>query len=706
MLTSILATAKRGPRNKKSKSPTGKSAAPTKDGEFTFITAGKPADFRSKKTMTEVRKKAMDSYLKNEKSKDHASTSSTEESNSVVPEGTFSQSITQLASIATDSVRLPQSTTGRQRPGVIQQMPHVHRDSSSSPSNQVAKLHSSFASVLRPADLITPSRKGIELPFDVKRIPEIRSLGIPLDPFGTMFQSSNALVSVEKLKWHCSRYFGTYGLGKHWIPYCLDHPHTFLSTLCLAAAHKDVLEGNSSESLETAALRQDVIVMVGENLLNPTKSVADHNIIAVSQLIICEVISRKEADLAFHEKGMETMIEMRGGLSKLGVNGRLASAVSWVHLASAILRGVSPGPMYLEFCNRNQAPNYPPMATVPDSPIFCPRERLFTLERSAKCSPKALELLNDMRAMIDLFLSDSHTTQSKSNGLTRLHARITSEHPSIAHSVRTRVLREEDWKYEAIRITAVVLATAMTLRLSLPHSLATVAPTRNMSTVSTTSIASRSNESLFSTLEYQQMTPVTDYSTSPSFSMVSTSPGIDPSCFPFDAHSLAASSPHTSPHAQRPSISSAYSSSDMAYFRPTQPSRTTPSGPTALLTDLKDALEKSNLSDCWADMAGVLLWIGLVMGAASRNSENKVLSRYFSATTMRAAIMLCFDHPEPIHTTMLTMTKIGTTLQITAEITATATATTTNTSTNATIIPSSSTTTTTTTPPQHKRRKN
>jgi hypothetical protein len=57
-------------------------------------------------------------------------------------------------------------------------------------------------------------------------------------------------------------------------------------------------------------------------------------------------------------------------------------------------------------------------------------------------------------------------------------------------------------------------------------------------------------------------------------------------------------------------------------------------------------------------MAGVLLWIGLVIGAASNQNRDKILRRYFSATTIRACIILCFEHPEAIHSTMLKMTQI------------------------------------------------
>jgi hypothetical protein len=53
-------------------------------------------------------------------------------------------------------------------------------------------------------------------------------------------------------------------------------------------------------------------------------------------------------------------------------------------------------------------------------------------------------------------------------------------------------------------------------------------------------------------------------------------------------------------------------------------------------------------------MAGVLLWIGLVVGAASRKSDI-VTKRWFLALAVRCSIFLCFDHPEGIHATMLRM---------------------------------------------------
>jgi hypothetical protein len=57
-------------------------------------------------------------------------------------------------------------------------------------------------------------------------------------------------------------------------------------------------------------------------------------------------------------------------------------------------------------------------------------------------------------------------------------------------------------------------------------------------------------------------------------------------------------------------------------------------------------------------MAGVLLWIGLTGGAASRKCEDKLLARCFSALTVRVLFMLCFVHPEATHSTLLRMSEV------------------------------------------------
>ncbi|KAI4912354.1 uncharacterized protein J4E92_009984 [Alternaria infectoria] len=386
-----------------------------------------------------------------------------------------------------------------------------------------------------------------------------------------MFQSRNTRVNVERLKIECSKYFGTEGLGRYWIPECLSYAHTFLSTLYMASAYDDVVHNREIESLETAALRQDVIHFVGGHLTDVEQSVADHNIIAVSQLILGDVISRADLGLRYHQMGIAKMIEQRGGLQTLGVNGQLASAVSWANLATAALQEASPTRMYVDYCEMRALKTYPLIATIPESPLYHPHGKFMTIERSANCNANAQKLLEDVRTMMEDLLDTNSSRRAGSSNKSRSAYDRIIRFRSVQPSRKTSILKTKDWKYEAIRLAAIVQAQAM-------------------------------------------------------FDQVPLSEALDRS-----------------------------SSSDVPLQQEVLMREV--SGDT-ILQQLRDALENSDLSDCWSDMAGVLLWIGLVMGAASNNSKDKIVRRYFSATTMRACIMLCFEHPEAIHSTMLRMTDL------------------------------------------------
>ena len=54
-------------------------------------------------------------------------------------------------------------------------------------------------------------------------------------------------------------------------------------------------------------------------------------------------------------------------------------------------------------------------------------------------------------------------------------------------------------------------------------------------------------------------------------------------------------------------------------------------------------------------MAGVLLWIALTASAASHKIDRKVLKKWFKALAIRVLVVLCFEHPEAIHASLLRM---------------------------------------------------
>ena len=643
----------------KSLSPT---EPPSTTEDYRWITANNPDEFKAKDKMHEVRQGAMLSFLKKEKTSDDASRAGSEASDR--SRSSFEgRGATKSRSGAAPKRKSSNGNKQSKSPKSI------NNTQKAPPLDTQIVRAGSRQSILPQGPIVIPVKDNQTYPFDVYPMPTLVSIGENIDPFRTMFQSNHPGVSVTTLKHHCSRYFGTEGLGRRWIPACLEHPHTFLSTLYMASAHHDVIQRREVESLETAALRNDVIMFVSGNLTNTAERVADHNIIAVSQLILGEVIGRNEGSLISHQGGIETMIKQRGGLEYLGMDGMIASAVSWAHLATSVLREVRPNPMYVRYCVSRSTKNYPLHIAVPESPLYFPHGKYVTLERSTECNPEARKLLNEMRSMIDEFLYESRQTRRNTDKLTTIYDRIALCQP-VQELRKNHVLRHSDWKYEAIRIAAVVQAHAILHRLSLSDALTSLQASGMPSSLYRSFAASQSNESLFSTFDPHASTPLTEYSTSPSYSTYSTSNTAPQSGFPFHYHhrpSTSSTYSHrlstSSTFSQRPSVSSIRStSSDVLVFPRPSSSTTARTGiqppTTNILADLKDALEKSNLSDCWSDMAGVLLWIGLVMGAASNKHEDKVLRRYFSATTLRACIMLCFEHPEAMHATMLRMSEV------------------------------------------------
>lgn len=516
------------------------------------------------------------------------------------------------------------------------------------------------------------------LPYDQHPPPLFVSIGTAIDPFKTMFQSSHPHVSVEQLKGKCSEYFGTKGLGIYWIPLALSHAHTFLGTLCLATAYNDVISGLDGTSLATIALRQEVIHYVSGNMTDPRKNLADHNFMAVIQLIISEIIGREGSSLQYHEMGMVAMIENRGGLERLGLEGRLASSITWVSMASSILREDIPRTVYVDYCLLHSRKDYANTATVPESPLYRPqcRSSFNTLEKSPDCSPQARDLISNMWDMIERFLDDAKQTRRNSESLDNIHRRITNFLPISRHGTR----QKKDWRYEVIRITATILSTAIINRV--PLSRVSVSGLMYPPPLYTSMGASMSSESLVSPRDPRRIS-ASEYTLSP-YAVNTTSLPFQnspnwyhssmthrPSDSSMSIHRPSFSSgsrnPSDSTSFALPSISSTTSTSSDNYF----PDQTAQyySDTNSLLEELKEAIERSNLSQCWSDksnvsqcwseMAGVLLWIGLVAGAATKDSKNRKLARYFSAITMRSGIVLCFEHPEAINATVYRMSQVN-----------------------------------------------
>ena len=216
--------------------------------------------------------------------------------------------------------------------------------------------------------------------------------------------------------------------------------------------------------------------------------------------------------------------------------------------------------MYLQYIDGFRfPPPPPPEATIPESPLFCPRTEFFTLidireddTRNRRCKPHTYELLIEMRDLTNHFYTEGNKLQALETKLQgedagnpiaqeenikqqedvrrkfqRISARV-SQHVNRLHSASEPDRNEtNDWFYESIRLCSVVYTHALT------------------------------NHQPFST----------------------------------SAQSLDTTAAIENGRAV-----------DVTY-------------PRAIML----ALVKAGIDDCWADMAGVLFWITLVGAAAGRN---------------------------------------------------------------------------------------
>jgi hypothetical protein len=199
-----------------------------------------------------------------------------------------------------------------------------------------------------------------------------------------------------------------------------------------------------------------------------------------------------------------------------------------------------------------------------------------------------------------------------------LTARVASKCVPIQRQQRSIVKSIQEWRYEAVRLASSIQTTAIIRKIPLSEALSQAVDTLGMTF---------SDDSQFASFKYSYAGSVAS-STSTQFT-------------------------GNAEYSERPSLQTRY-----GLFSPRKTFNHLDNG-TRVLHQLRDVLENSDLSNCWDDMAGVLLWIVLTVSAASKKSEDKMLRRYFSALTVRVSMFLWFEHAEALHATLLKMADIN-----------------------------------------------
>jgi hypothetical protein len=152
-----------------------------------FITGGKPADFKSKKNMTTVRKKAMDAFLKSDKSTVNKPRRSVSRSRLDSEESASNQSISSIGShdaliefsTAPTTYSHSRRSASRTKTSALRRssFASASHDQDVSSTSSIALHQKGRDLILSVAPIVQPSRTNIKLPYDDYTPPPFVSLG-------------------------------------------------------------------------------------------------------------------------------------------------------------------------------------------------------------------------------------------------------------------------------------------------------------------------------------------------------------------------------------------------------------------------------------------------------------------------------------------------------------------------------------------------
>ena len=123
-------------------------------------------------------------------------------------------------------------------------------------------------------------------------------------------------------------YFGSEALGRLWVPAILKARHSFLSCMCLGSSHLDIMNGSQNDSTTTLTLKTSVVQEISDSLTSCATEVIPSTVIAILHLLGAEVVNGSESSISAHLSGLATILDQRGGMDALGLDGLVANILS------------------------------------------------------------------------------------------------------------------------------------------------------------------------------------------------------------------------------------------------------------------------------------------------------------------------------------------------------------------------------------------
>lgn len=130
-------------------------------------------------------------------------------------------------------------------------------------------------------------------------------------------------------------------LRRVWFPLCMTEAATMYAVLLMAASHFCAINPSQAALFDLVYLKGRALAAIQAALLRPDKAVTDAIIGAVAKMAAYEAVFGDSAVFAAHMKGLQSMLQLRGGLGTLGLNGLLERMVVWINLNASHLTGLT-----------------------------------------------------------------------------------------------------------------------------------------------------------------------------------------------------------------------------------------------------------------------------------------------------------------------------------------------------------------------------
>ncbi|KAK9428986.1 hypothetical protein V1505DRAFT_375488 [Lipomyces doorenjongii] len=307
-------------------------------------------------------------------------------------------------------------------------------------------------------------------------------VGSDFDPFRTLPLVPSSSIDVRLALAHAMLTMEMAGFSRLWINTLINHPVTAQSVICTAAIN---MHRTSSPNMDDSALtviRTAALSTLKGQLEDPVLQAADETIMAVLQLLTAAMFTGDSDTLEVHARGIEKMVQVRGGLARLGLGGEVAFVVTGEVLLYYIWSQCQPPSAYLGFANSYMTNVLLDDAPIAESPLYFPYGKYTTISRVAH--GLTLEILCDMRDLTEAFFRVTYENgdgnrvfpQQTEGAPDSFHRTSHADYHTWAAKIYDRALFRpsaaaagitisNDWTYECIRLTAIIYTTALVYRI-------------------------------------------------------------------------------------------------------------------------------------------------------------------------------------------------------------------------------------------------